>query len=76
MLLYNIYRRTTEKLLKLCNERNLFISGGSDFHGTIKPDVDIGTGYGNLKIPNEIIIPWENKIKYFTPLHKSIEYSR
>ena len=65
-----------EKLLKLCNERNLFISGGSDFHGTIKPDVDIGTGYGNLKIPNEIIIPWENKIKYFTPLHKSIEYSR
>lgn len=53
-----------EKLLKLCNERNLFISGGSDFHGTIKPDVDIGTGYGNLKIPNEIIIPWENKIKF------------
>ena len=65
-----------EKLLKLCNERNLFISGGSDFHGKIKPDVDIGTGYGNLKIPNEIIIPWKNKIKYFTPLHKSIEYSR
>lgn len=54
-----------EKLLKLCNERNLFISGGSDFHGKIKPDVDIGTGYGNLKIPNEIITPWKNKVKFF-----------
>ena len=52
-----------EKLLNLCNERHLFISGGSDFHGSCKPDVDIGIGYGDLKIPEEIIFPWCNKVK-------------
>ena len=28
---------------------------GSDFHGSYKPDIDIGVGYGNLKIPTEIV---------------------
>ena len=51
-----------DKLIKLCNERNLFISGGSDFHGKIKPDVDIGVGYGNMQIPDDIIDSWKNNI--------------
>ena len=52
-----------DKLIKLCNERNLFISGGSDFHGKIKPDVDIGVGYGNMQIPDNIIESWLNNIR-------------
>ena len=52
-----------DKLIKLCNERNLFISGGSDFHGKIKPDVDIGVGYGDMQIPDNIIDPWKNNIR-------------
>ena len=28
-------------------------SGGSDFHGEIKPDIHLGAGRGNLKIPYE-----------------------
>ena len=55
-----------DMLIKLCNERNLFISGGSDFHGKIRPDVDIGIGYGNMQIPEEIVLPWCNKINLFT----------
>ena len=47
-----------EHLLNLCKERNLLISGGSDYHGSFKPDVDIGVGYGNLQIPDEIIENW------------------
>ena len=54
-----------ERLLNICKEHNLFISGGSDFHGTIKPDVDIGCGYGNMQIPNEILDSWKNKVNFF-----------
>ena len=52
-----------DRLIKLCNERNLFISGGSDFHGKIKPDVDIGVGYGNMQIPDDIIDSWKNNVE-------------
>ena len=54
-----------DKLIKLCNERNLFISGGSDFHGKIKPDVDIGVGYGNMQIPDNIIEAWKNNVEFW-----------
>ena len=47
-----------EYLLNLCKERNLLVSGGSDYHGCFKPDVDLGVGYGNLKIPDEIVENW------------------
>lgn len=53
-----------DKLIKLCNERNLLVSGGSDFHGKIKPDVDIGVGFGNMKIPDSIIEPWKNNVEF------------
>ena len=52
-----------DRLIKLCNERNLFISGGSDFHGKIKPNVDIGVGYGNMQIPDDIIDSWKNNVE-------------
>ena len=32
-------------------EFGLLPSGGSDFHGTAKPDIRLGTGKGNLRIP-------------------------
>ena len=39
----------------LAKKHNLLISGGTDFHGTNKPHIKIGIGYGNLKIPYELI---------------------
>ena len=42
-----------------------FLSGGSDFHGKYKPDVDIGVGYGDLQIPTDILSNWINKVKVF-----------
>lgn len=54
-----------EYLLNLCKEKGLFVSGGSDFHGLYKPDVDIASGYGNLHIPTSIINPWINNINLF-----------
>ena len=41
---------------------NLNISGGTDFHGRHKPDIQLGIGKGNLKIEKKVISSWINKI--------------
>jgi len=41
----------TELYLGLARRYGLMVTGGSDFHGTPKPDVLLGTGYaGNLHV--------------------------
>ena len=50
--------KQTQYLLELCKSKKFYVSGGSDFHGKYKPKVDIGIGYGNLIIPNEIVYYW------------------
>lgn len=54
----------SDYLVKVCGERKMFMSGGSDFHGTRKTNHNLGTGRGNLNIPEEIVDNW---VKYFTP---------
>lgn len=51
-------------LLSLCITFCLFPSGGSDFHGDNKPGLDIGTGYGNLQIPYDILLTMEKKLQF------------
>ena len=41
---------------KFASKYDLLISGGSDFHGTNKPGLDLGNGYGHLYIHPEILI--------------------
>lgn len=48
----------TKYLVNLCKEKGLYMSGGSDFHGTRKVNHFLGTGKGNLQIDEEIIEPW------------------
>jgi len=55
--------KQTQTLLNICKDRNLLISGGSDYHGNFKPDVDMATGFGNLFINEQIIDDWKNQIK-------------
>lgn len=33
--------------LDIANKYNLLVSGGSDFHGSVKPDISLGTGKNN-----------------------------
>lgn len=40
---------------KLAKKYGLLPSGGSDFHGSNKPAIDIGTGRGNLAVPYEYL---------------------
>ncbi len=53
------YSEHTPKQIKLyldlCKELNLLVSGGSDFHGTVKKDIQLGWGKGNLKIPYSLV---------------------
>lgn len=44
----------TKYVLKAAKRNNLLISGGSDFHGSVKPDTELGTGRGNLNIPDQV----------------------
>lgn len=48
-------------LVEYARKNNLFISGGSDYHGSPKPDIEIGIGKGNLNISKEIIEEWINQ---------------
>ena len=43
------------QMRKFASKYNLLISGGSDFHGIIKPKLDLATGYGKLFIPESIL---------------------
>ncbi len=52
----------TERMTAIAQKHGLFITGGSDFHGTIKPDIDLGVGKGNLKVPAWLL---ENIIEEF-----------
>jgi predicted metal-dependent phosphoesterase TrpH len=48
----------TNHLLNYCKEHALYASGGSDYHGKLKPTVKIGESISGVKIPFEILQPW------------------
>lgn len=48
----------SQSLLQICKEKNLYISGGSDYHGASKPNVNMGIGKGNLNVSLDITKLW------------------
>ncbi len=45
----------TEKAMALAKKYDLLPSGGSDFHGTNKQGLELGTGYGHLFVPYSLL---------------------
>ena len=46
----------TQLYLDLAAKYNLLVTGGSDYHGSVKPNVRLGTGYnGNLRVPEGVL---------------------
>jgi hypothetical protein len=43
-----------QQLLSFARDNNMVISGGSDFHGTLIPAIDLGSGRGDLNIPDQV----------------------
>ena len=44
-----------EEYQNLAKKLDLLISGGTDFHGAMKPHISIGRGLGNMEIPYSIL---------------------
>ncbi len=45
-----------ERYAGIARKYNLAVSGGSDFHGDVKPQIALGTGHnGNLNIPKSVL---------------------
>ena len=41
---------------QLAEQHGLLVTGGSDFHGAVKPEIHLGTGRGgNLKVPDDLV---------------------
>jgi len=46
----------TERFLALAAQHGMLVTGGSDFHGAVKPGLELGTGRGgNLRIPEDLV---------------------
>jgi len=44
----------TRLFAELAQRHDLLMTGGTDFHGSIHPDIEMGTGKGNLFVPYEL----------------------
>lgn len=45
----------TEYLRKLAKKLGLGMTGGSDYHGLAKPGIELGSGYGNLRLKPKLL---------------------
>lgn len=50
---------TRRDLVALARRHALVATGGSDFHGAYKPDLAVGTGTGDLQVPDEALADLE-----------------
>ncbi|MCM1192634.1 MAG: PHP domain-containing protein [Butyrivibrio sp.] len=63
--IYSTYKPHEERQIRaLAKKYDLRISGGSDFHGSNKPGLDLGTGYGSLFVPMEVLTELKREL-YF-----------
>ena len=54
-----IYGRYTpeerDQVATLARAHDLVVTGGSDYHGTYKPDLRVGVGRGDLDVPDQVV---------------------
>jgi len=49
--------KQTAELLDIAKRLDLLVTGGSDFHGLTKPDIEVGVGRGGLTVPVKLLDP-------------------
>jgi predicted metal-dependent phosphoesterase TrpH len=47
--------RQMDQYAALCGRLDLLPSGGSDYHGRVKPGIRLGVGRGNLHVPDQVL---------------------
>lgn len=50
-----------KKIYKWANEKELYVSGGSDYHGKTKPEISLKIGCNNLFLLEDIVTSWHMK---------------
>lgn len=54
--MYTNYTPEQEQTVRaMAAERGLLCTGGTDYHGARKPDIALGTGFGNLRVPYALL---------------------
>ena len=51
-------KEQSDYLVNVCKDRGMYMSGGSDFHGTRKINHNLGTVQGNLHIDESVVGNW------------------
>lgn len=70
--IYSTHTPSDERKIRaLAQKYDLCISGGSDFHGTAKPGLDLGTGYGKLFVPYDVLTTVKEKKRMNVSTHKT-----
>ncbi len=46
--------RKREDVAAIARGRGLLVTGGTDYHGKLKPGLALGTGFGDLSVPDEL----------------------
>jgi hypothetical protein len=54
--------RQTRDYLALAKQQGLLVTGGSDFHGLTKPDIEVGIGKGSLHVPGSLLDKMKNAV--------------
>jgi 3',5'-nucleoside bisphosphate phosphatase len=69
-------REDTGNLLRLAIKHDLLVTGGSDFHGSYKPDIEIGIGRGSLSVSYELLHKLRNSYESYILVAKLIKFDR
>lgn len=70
--IYSTHTPSDERKIRaLAQKYDLCISGGSDFHGTAKPGLDLGSGYGKLFVPYDVLTTIKEKKRMNVSTHKT-----
>lgn len=67
---YSLHRHAqTVEALKIAKELQMLVTGGSDFHGTHFPKLNLGSGYGRLQVPDALLKPLRQKAALVAEKH-------
>lgn len=54
--------------VRIAQDLDLLVTGGSDFHGSVKPEVYLGVGFGNLFVPYALLTAMkEHRLRHNLP---------
>lgn len=63
-------------LKNLAHEYDLLISGGTDFHGPVKPGIELGVGRGDMRVPYDVVVHMKARLPSANDLARGFRLQR